>query len=507
MPKCSVYNALMRTGVSAWRVLLKGVLLFFMLEYALVWLLPAAGPTNVYAALNMKRQRFPLSTASPVDDAQDVGNLDAMFAAHVVSNPKAPDEFRVIVLGDSAVWGLQLEPAQTLPAELDSLGLSCDDKRIRVYNLSFPRSSATKDLMILDKALAYHPDLILWSLTWYTLMPKTRVDHWLVTQNPQEFYDLGRRFGFLPRGWSAPTALEGAAARNAALFHQIRFQAYSAVELATGLEQIPGPPEKLPGSLSADVTFEGLKPPTLRQGQVSLDQVSDFHKLARSVPVVLVNETLAKTFFAGRSAMDIEGFGIRQAELFAHLGYIKSLADVYYLDSKVLLELEGYGERRVQNLARSLLNYGDYWAGKKENLESAEAMADLATRLVPGDASYIRQAATVLMKAGDEAKALDIFGPAWLDKGGAALTDADLYTYANFWSRQSKNLESARTAAQRMTVLQPKVYFYWSVLGSICEKLGDKAGAIAALEKALELAPANAKMLIKTKLDGLKKAP
>ncbi len=166
---------------------------------------------------------------------------------------------------------------------------------------------------------------------------------------------------------------------------------------------------------------------------------------------------------------------------------------------------KAFMERRVQALAHSLLTYGDYWAGKKENLESAEEMAALATRLEPGDAYYLRQAANVLMKGGDEARALEIFGPEWLKKGGDALPDSDLYTYANFWFRQSKNLESARTAAERMTTLQPKVYFYWSLLGSLREKLGDKAGAIAAVEKALELAPENAKYMIRTRLGGLKK--
>ncbi len=58
--------------------------------------------------------------------------------------------------------------------------------------------------------------------------------------------------------------------------------------------------------------------------------------------------------FVSRGAMDIEGFGIRQAELFVQLGFIKSLADVYYLDPARLLELEGYGERRVQNLMRAI---------------------------------------------------------------------------------------------------------------------------------------------------------
>ena len=58
--------------------------------------------------------------------------------------------------------------------------------------------------------------------------------------------------------------------------------------------------------------------------------------------------------FVSRGAMDIEGFGIRQAELFAQLGFIKTLADVYYLDPAKLLELEGYGERRVQNLMAAI---------------------------------------------------------------------------------------------------------------------------------------------------------
>ncbi|HEX8991782.1 MAG TPA: hypothetical protein VF784_08890 [Anaerolineales bacterium] len=280
----------MQNAVRPWRVLIKGLLIFLILEYAVVWLFPGFGPNNVYALLNMKRERLPLSTSSPIDDAQDLGNLDAMLASHVVSNPKASNEFRVFVLGDSATWGLQLAENQTLPGQLDALGLACGNKVVRVYNLSFPRSSATKDLMILDKALRFQPDLILWLVTWYTLMPKTRVDHWLVTQNPDEFYKLASRFDFLPRGATPPTLLDTALERNRALFHETRFQLYSLIQLATALDQIPGPPEVLPASLSKDLTFEGLKPPTLNRSQVSLDQVQDFYTLAGQIPVVLINE-------------------------------------------------------------------------------------------------------------------------------------------------------------------------------------------------------------------------
>ena len=282
----------MQNAVKPWRVLVKGLLLFAILEYTLMWVFPGLAPFNAYALLNMKRERFPLATLSPVDDAQDVGNLDAMFASHIVSNPKAPGEFRVLVLGDSAVWGLQLRPDQTLPGQMDALGLKCGDKNVRVYNLSFPRSSATKDLMILDKAMQYQPDMIVWMITWYTLMPKTRVDHWLVTQNPGLFYQLGHRFDFLPKDYSAPSWLDQWAEQSRAAFREARYQLYTLIQLATGVDQLAGPPEKLPTTLSSDVTFEGLKPPTLRKGQVSLDQVQDFYALAGNVPVLLVNEPM-----------------------------------------------------------------------------------------------------------------------------------------------------------------------------------------------------------------------
>jgi DNA ligase (NAD+) len=58
--------------------------------------------------------------------------------------------------------------------------------------------------------------------------------------------------------------------------------------------------------------------------------------------------------FVGRGAMDIESFGIRQAELFVQLGYIRDLADIYYLPWEEIGELEGYGEKRVENLRRGV---------------------------------------------------------------------------------------------------------------------------------------------------------
>jgi hypothetical protein len=253
---------------------------------------PNPSVISIYSALELKRGRFPISTSSPVDNALDVGDLDAMFSSHIVSNPKTPDEFRLLVLGDSAQWGIGLTPQQTIPGQLDLLNITCTNYKVRVYNLSFPRSSATKDLMILDKALQFKPDMIMWFVTLYTLMPKTRMDHTLISQNAAEFYNLAHRFDFLPSGYQPPNLLEQIHDQNRALFRITRYQVGALLQLSTGLDQIPGPPEILPNELTRETTFEGLKPPILRQSQVSLDQVEDFYILAGHIPVLLVNEPM-----------------------------------------------------------------------------------------------------------------------------------------------------------------------------------------------------------------------
>jgi DNA ligase (NAD+) len=58
----------------------------------------------------------------------------------------------------------------------------------------------------------------------------------------------------------------------------------------------------------------------------------------------------AVEYFVSRGAMDIESFGYKQAELFVEKGFIKDLADIYYLPWDEIAKLEGYKERRIENL-------------------------------------------------------------------------------------------------------------------------------------------------------------
>jgi hypothetical protein len=123
-------------------------------------------------------------------------------------------------------------------------------------------------------------------------MPKTRVDHVIIAQNPDEYYKLAHSFDFLPKNYQAADLSTRVTDQSRTLFRVLRYQLYSLINIATGLDQIPGPPEELPTQLSSDLTFEGMKPPTLNIANVSLDQVKDFEQMAGKVPVILINQPM-----------------------------------------------------------------------------------------------------------------------------------------------------------------------------------------------------------------------
>ena len=62
--------------------------------------------------------------------------------------------------------------------------------------------------------------------------------------------------------------------------------------------------------------------------------------------------------FASRDAMNIEGFGERIVEDFYNFGYLKNITDYYYIyeHKESLKELEGFGEKSIDNLLNSIEN-------------------------------------------------------------------------------------------------------------------------------------------------------
>ena len=108
------------------------------------------------------------------------------------------------------------------------------------------------------------------------------------------------------------------------------------IDLRDGSEQVIEPPTHCP------VCGE----PVLRvPGEVAIycDNPSCPEQLVRRVE-----------YFVGRSAMDVDGFGSKTGALLAELGLVKDLADIYFLDRDELLALEGFKEKKVDNLLNGL---------------------------------------------------------------------------------------------------------------------------------------------------------
>jgi DNA ligase (NAD+) len=58
--------------------------------------------------------------------------------------------------------------------------------------------------------------------------------------------------------------------------------------------------------------------------------------------------------FASRGGMDIEGLGYKTIMDFVDRGWLKDVADIYYLDPAQIIELESWGEISVNNLMSSI---------------------------------------------------------------------------------------------------------------------------------------------------------
>jgi len=183
------------SSLSLPRLLLKTLLLFaaFNLLFAVTNPLPALGHLTAYNHFFPGRPRLPFGDQPELAYNLSLYNLEAMFAAHEIANgPKPTDEYRILLLGDSSVWGFLLTPEQTLTGILNQAGLvTASGQHIRAYNLGYPTLTLTKDLLLLERALAYDPDLIIWITTLSANLIPVFLDGQAKDKNPYAFTTLG----------------------------------------------------------------------------------------------------------------------------------------------------------------------------------------------------------------------------------------------------------------------------------------------------------------------------
>ncbi len=296
-PQLSIVN-----WKSIGRILLKTAVLLLLVNliFAALYPLEALGHVSLYNWLLPGRERLPYGENPAESYNLSTFNLPAMFASHTLQRPKAADEFRVLLIGDSGTWGWFLENEETLAAQLNEMGLMAENGRaVRVYNLGYPVMALSKDLMLLEEALAYNPDLILWPVTLESFPREKQLFPPLVQANPARMrrliteyeLDLDAQDG----RFVDPTFLQRSLiGQRRNLADWLRLQAYGFSWAATGIDQaIPADIPPRTSDFDADLSWQTFpEPATLTSADLAFDVLAAGMAMAGDVPVLLINEPM-----------------------------------------------------------------------------------------------------------------------------------------------------------------------------------------------------------------------
>jgi hypothetical protein len=280
--------------IRPWAVFLKAALLFVLFNFAFILFKGVPlGRLSLYNTVFPGRERFPFGEARQAYNLS-LFDLDAMFASHIVNGAqKSPDEYRVLLIGDSSVWGTLLEPQQTLAALLNARSITACGRTVRAYNLGYPTISLTKDLMLLDQAKKYDPDQVIW-LTTLEAFPKVKqLSSPIVANNMDRLQKLITTYHLpmniqspeLPRASKWDQTFVGRRRANADL---VRLQVYGALWASTGIDQVyPQEYERAQVDLEANKDFHGL---TSLQDSLAFDVLDA--GMSAGPNMLLVNEPM-----------------------------------------------------------------------------------------------------------------------------------------------------------------------------------------------------------------------
>jgi len=246
-------------------VLLKAALLFVLFNFAFVFVNDVpAGKFSLYNFLFPGRERFPFGEV-PESYNLSLFDLDAMFASHILTGTeKTPDEYRVLLIGDSSVWGTLLTPGQTLAGQLNANSIPACGKRLHAYNLGYPTISLTKDLMILDQAKAYQPDTVIWLTTLEAFPNDKQLTSPIVANNAERVEGLITTYQLLADA-NDPALVHASkwdqtfVSRRRAVADLLRLQMYGVLWASTGIDQFyPEEYERARIDLEPSDEFHGL---------------------------------------------------------------------------------------------------------------------------------------------------------------------------------------------------------------------------------------------------------
>lgn len=248
--------------------------------------LPGLNRVSLYNHIFPGRERLPFGESPDSAYNFSIDSLDAMFASHKISGAgaKSADTLRVVLIGDSSAWGTLLRPEETLCGQLDGAALA-DGRVIECYNLAYPTLSLSKDLLLLNRALKYEPDLVIWSLTMESFPKDKEEGNALVQANRAEYASvLGDRALSAPR--------QSLRQQRRALADWLRLQLYGVMWAATGIDQdYPAEYTAPRVDLDADNSYHGVEGP-LPDGTLNWELLERGLSLAGDTPVIVIIEPM-----------------------------------------------------------------------------------------------------------------------------------------------------------------------------------------------------------------------
>jgi hypothetical protein len=291
-----VRTAMPETGLFFRNVVIKALLLLLVFSgaFALIRPMPALGRLSLYNWLLPGRVRLPYGEHPGEDYNLSLFNLDAMFASHEIAGPPSPGVLRVALVGDSSTWGYLLPPEKTMAALINR----SEAGSLHIYNLGYPTMSVTKDLLMMQSAVRYHPDLIVWLVTLESLPQSTQLDSPILQHNADAVRALIARYGLrssaadprliTPTFWDQTIPGER---RNLADLARLQMDGF--LWAATGVDQsFPAHYDPPQSDLNPDASFDGRMPPTLSPDDLALDVLAAGREIAGDVPLVIVNEPI-----------------------------------------------------------------------------------------------------------------------------------------------------------------------------------------------------------------------
>lgn len=281
-------------------VLFKGFILFilFNLVFSMVGL-NGLGKLSLYNHLFAGRLRLPFGENPSETYNFTLNNLDAMIASHIISGTaKSSEEYRVVVIGDSSTWGILLKPEDTLSGLLNASVVNCEGQLMHFYNLGYPTLSLTKDVMILERAVQFKPDLIIWLVTLEAFPTDKQLTSPIVENNLTSIKLISKKYG-IQIGFadqleqSSNIINQTIIGLRRELADLLRLQLYGFMWSATSIDQTyPFDYDHAQIDLKNELNFHNWAPPELDDKKLAFDVLETGERIAGEIPIILINEPI-----------------------------------------------------------------------------------------------------------------------------------------------------------------------------------------------------------------------